>query len=367
MTATAATASIDTVAPASNLRIALAASGGGHLRQLLDLQPVWAKHQYFFVTEDTALGRTLGEEHPTRFLPHFAWGQAKQGAVLRMLGRAITSFFRSGAIMLRERPDVLITTGAGAVYFPVLWARALGTKVIAIESFARFERPSLFGRLTAPVANHFIIQSPKVAPWYPKARIFDPLVLLDTPAPPKEDLLFATVGATLPFNRLVAAVAQLKAEGVISERVLFQTGIGGLTPDGLEVHETLPFDQVQTLLKTASIVVCHGGTGSIITALREGCHVIAMPRLSELSEHYDDHQSEITEAFEKRGLISVAKTVDDLREAVVRCRQAPRVLATTNPVALIEHLNGLLADLGTSRPRGAGGRGLAADRRASQS
>jgi len=146
----------------------------------------------------------------------------------------------------------------------------------------------------------------------------------------------------------VSAVAQLKGDGVISERVLIQTGIGGLAPEGLEVHETLPFDQVQTLLKTASIVVCHGGTGSIITALREGCHVIAMPRLSELSEHYDDHQSEITEAFEQRGLISVAKTVEDLREAIARCRQAPRVLATTNPVALIEHLDELLAALGPS-------------------
>jgi UDP-N-acetylglucosamine transferase subunit ALG13 len=251
--------------------------------------------------------------------------------------------------MVRERPDVLITTGAGAVYFPVLWARALGTKVIAIESFARFEKPSLFGRLTAPLANSFIIQSPRIASWYPKAKVFDPLVILDTPAPPKDGLLFATVGATLPFDRLVAAVAQLKAEGSITERTIIQTGIGGLAPDGLEVHETLPFDKVQTLVKTASIVVCHGGTGSIITALREGCHVIAMPRLSEHAEHYDDHQSEITDAFEKRGLISVAKTVDDLRAAIARCRQTPRVLATTNPVALIEHLDALLADVEADR------------------
>ena len=64
-------------------------------------------------------------------------------------------------------------------------------------------------------------------------------------------VLFATVGATLPFDRLVAAVARLKAEGAISERTIIQTGIGGFTPDDLEVHETLPFDQVQALLKTA--------------------------------------------------------------------------------------------------------------------
>src|SRR5690348_13861068 len=83
-------------------RICLAASGGGHVRQLLDLEPVWSEHDYFFVTEDTALGRTLAEQHRTFFLPHFAWGQAKQGAVLKMLWRAFQSFFRSAAIIRRE-------------------------------------------------------------------------------------------------------------------------------------------------------------------------------------------------------------------------------------------------------------------------
>src|SRR5258708_1520188 len=85
-------------------RIGLAASGGGHVRQLLDLQPVWSEHDYFFITEDTALGKSLGADHRTHLIPHFAWGQAKQGAVLKMLGLAFRSFFRSVAIIARERP-----------------------------------------------------------------------------------------------------------------------------------------------------------------------------------------------------------------------------------------------------------------------
>ena len=328
------------------LKVCLAASGGGHLRQLLDLQPVWSKHDYFFVTEDTALGQTLATDHPTHFLPHYAWGQAKQGQVFKMLGRALQSFFRSGAIILRERPDVLITTGAGAVYLPVLWARLTGTQVIAVESFARFDSPSLFGRLTAPIAQHFIVQSANLSKRYPHAEVFDPLRMLDTPAPPKDDLLFATVGATLPFDRLVSAVAGLKADGTIPERVLIQTGIGGLAPQSVETRETLPFDEVQATLKRASIVVCHGGTGSMITALREGCHVIVMPRLSTLGEHYDDHQSEITEAFVKRGLVQKADSVAELRAAIIATRDRPRVLATTEPTALMAHLETLLVRRG---------------------
>lgn len=333
------------------LRVGLAASGGGHVRQLLDLQSVWSAHDYFFVTEDTALGRTLSEQHRTHFVPHFAWGQAKLGAPFRMLATAVSSVFRSAAIILRERPQVVISTGAGAVFPMVLWARLLGAKVIVVESFARFEKPSLFGRIAAPFAHHMVVQSAKLAPFYPRAKVFDPLRMLDTKAPPKQPLLFATVGATLPFDRLVASVAELKAAGAIPEQVIVQTGIGGLAPADLEVVETLPFDRVQALLKDAAIVVCHGGTGSLITALREGCQVIAMPRLFKLGEHYDDHQAEITEAFAKRGLILVANTVDELRTALQTARTRTPTLATTDPVALVAYLRERLDEVGAKGSR----------------
>ena len=114
-------------------------------------------------------------------------------------------------------------------------------------------------------------------------------------------------------------------------------------PDGVDAVETLPFNEVQAILKEASIVLCHGGTGSLITALREGCQVIAMPRLASLGEHYDDHQAEITEAFANRGLILVANTVDELREAVAQARTRTPVAATSDPVALMDFLRSLLA------------------------
>ena len=313
------------------------------MRQLLDLEPVWSQHDYFFITEDTALGQSLANDHRTHMVPHFAWGQAKQGGALKMLGLAFASFFRSAAIIFRERPEMIISTGAGAVFPAVLWARLLGAKVVVIESFARFETPSLFTRIASPFAHHMIVQSALLAGRYPKAKVFDPLRMLDTPAPAKQPLLFATVGATLPFDRLVDSVAALKAEGAIPEEVVIQTGVGGRRPEGLEVVETLPFDKVQALLRDASIVICHGGTGSLITALRQGCHVISMPRLAELGEHYDDHQAQITEAFVARGLVLAANTVDELRAALQQARARERVLATTDPVQLQDYLRELLA------------------------
>ena len=328
--------------PAQRLRLCLAASGGGHVRQLLDLEPVWKDHDYIFVTEDTALGRSLQDKHRTHFIPHYAAGQAKLGRLFQMLWGAWRNFFRSAAIILKERPQVVISTGAGAVFFTVLWARLLGARIVVVESFARFDHPSLFARMAAPFAHEMIIQSPALADRFPKAKVFDPLRILDNPRPKKDALLFATVGATLPFERLVRSVGELKAEGAIPERVVVQTGEGGSRPEGCEVVETLPFDAVQYLLVRADIVVCHGGTGSLITALRQGCKTIAVPRLFELGEHYDNHQAEITEAFAARGLIQVANSVDELRAALARAADLPTPCATTDPKALIEHLKALL-------------------------
>jgi UDP-N-acetylglucosamine transferase subunit ALG13 len=163
------------------------------------------------------------------------------------------------------------------------------------------------------------------------------------PRPEKKPLLFATVGATLPFRRLVETVAELKAQGEIPEDVLMQVGQGGLAPPGIHSFETLPFDQMQSTLRDADIVVCHGGTGSLITALRQGCRVVVMPRLFERGEHYDDHQTDITMAFAARGLVAVANTRQELADALKMVRSRAPVSATSDPDGLISHIETLLS------------------------
>lgn len=324
------------------LRICLAGSGGGHIRQLLDLEKAWGKYDHFFVSEDTALSRSIAESHRTHFVTHLALGQARLGSPLRMISAAIRNFLESGRVMRRERPDILISTGAGAVFFSVVWARLLGARVVIVESFARFVRPSIFAQLTAPLAHQKVVQSTALARYWPDAAVFDPLCVLDTPRPEKKPLLFATVGAILPFDRLIGMVSELKVRGEIPEHVIVQTGVGGLKPDGIEAHETLSFEAMQAHLREAEIVVCHGGTGSLITALRQGCRVVAVPRLFSHGEVYDDHQAEITNAFAERGLIAVANTVDELSEALRTVRNRAPISATSDPQALNAYLEQLI-------------------------
>jgi UDP-N-acetylglucosamine--N-acetylmuramyl-(pentapeptide) pyrophosphoryl-undecaprenol N-acetylglucosamine transferase len=311
---------------------------------LLDLESAWALYDHFFLTEDTALSRSVAENHRAIFVPHVALGQARLGAPVLMGVSGLHNFIRSALIVMRERPDVVITTGAGSVYFGVLWSRILGAKIVVIESFARFDRPSAFAKIAAMLAHQKIVQSESLLKYWPDAKLFDPFRVLNQKAPKKDSLLFVTVGATLPFDRMVQMVADLKARGGIAEQVRIQTGVGGMAPTDLEVFETLSFAKMQETMVSADIVVCHGGTGSIITALREGCRVIAVPRLFELGEHYDNHQAEITRAFEAKNLIAVANSPEELTQALEVVRNRPPVVATTDATELTECLAGLLLE-----------------------
>ena len=335
--------------PKRKLKLCLAASGGGHIRQLLDLEPAWRAGDVFFVSEDTSLAQSVAQSHRMHFVAHVALGQGRLGKPIKMLVAGIRNFIQSIAIVVSERPDMVITTGAGSVFFTVLVARLLGAKIVVVESFARFERLSAFARIVRPLAHYAVVQSSALSTLWPKAKVYDPLKILDIPRPPKRALLFATVGATLPFDRLVRSVAALKQAGEIPEEVLIQTGIGGHQPDGLATVETLPFGEILDTLKDADIVVCHGGTGSLITALREGCRVIAIPRRFDLGEHYDDHQSEITSAFAARGLIQLAHRPEDLSGAIRAAREMAPVLATSDPAQLIAYLQTLIAGVAEQR------------------
>lgn len=325
------------------MKLCLAASGGGHIRQLLDLQPLWQDADYFFVSEDTALGRSIAADHECEFVPHVALGQARLGKPVKMVIAGIRNCLRSFSIVRKSRPDVVITTGAGSMFFIVLWARLFGARIALIDSFARFKHPSAFAKLAGPFANICIAQSDESAKHWPGSTVFDPFRKIDDPVPEKESLLFATVGATLPFDRLVNLIEGAKASGLISESVIVQIGEGGREPAGMDVFETLSFDEVKAILRRASIVVCHGGTGSLITALREGCKVIAVPRRFDRGEHYDDHQSEITEVFKDRGLIQIADTPEEFEIALEQARASLPVRATTDPSALIDYLKQWIA------------------------
>lgn len=320
------------------LKVCLAASGGGHLRQLLDIHDVWRDADYFVLTEDTALGRSFASDHPTEFVSHVALGQARLGRPLLMIGRALKNCVQSFRHIHKHRPQVLISTGAGSTFFALIWARVFGAKVVLLDSMARVNGPSKFAQIAGPAANLRIAQSVRSAKAWGNAKGFDTIRRLGPYRGTKEPLVFATVGATLPFERLTRMVQEASECGAFNEEVVLQVGDAEPLIGPFRCVQQLPFDEINDILGRASIVICHGGTGSLVTALKAGCQVIAVPRRFDLGEHYDDHQSEITEAFAALGVLQVANTTDELVAALEKARKAPAQVIERDMRGVVECL-----------------------------
>ena len=95
------------------------------------------------------------------------------------------------------------------------------------------------------------------------------------------------------FNRLLEEVDRLVGNGTIKEYVLMQTGHSDYKPKNCKSFKFTGYDEMNGLLKKASIVITHGGIGSVLLSVRMNKKTIVVPRMKKFKEHTNDHQLEI--------------------------------------------------------------------------
>ena len=117
-------------------------------------------------------------------------------------------------------------------------------------------------------------------------------------------MILITVGTQkFPFDRLLKKVDELAAEKKMTEEIFAQIGCSSYVPKNYRYKKYLTAEEMQMYLKGAEIVVTHGGTASIVEAVKMGKKVVAVPRLKKYGEHVDDHQKEIIEEFDRERII----------------------------------------------------------------
>ncbi len=96
-------------------------------------------------------------------------------------------------------------------------------------------------------------------------------------------MIFVTVGTTLPFDDLVQAVDRLAAEGLLTEPVLCQIGHGQYVPQHCEHFRFKP--NLEEEVGRASLVIGHGGTGTVTGLLASGKPFIAVANPLGANDH----------------------------------------------------------------------------------
>ena len=134
-------------------------------------------------------------------------------------------------------------------------------------------------------------------------------------------MIFVTVGTQkFEFNRLLIKVDELIETGEIDEEVYAQTGACTYRPRHYEYKTFMPKDIMNGWMEKADTIVTHAGTGVIMTAVRMGKKVVAVPRRAEYGEHVDDHQYEIVRALGSKDIIEPVYDMDKLGEAIKKAK-----------------------------------------------
>lgn len=143
-------------------KICFAASSGGHYEQLMMLQPLMEEYNSFVVTEKTIYKSSVENKKM------YYVSQVNRKEV-SFIPRMILNLFKELYIFLKERPDVVITTGVLAIIPLCLFAKLFGKKLIYIESFAKVTSPTETGKLMYKFADRFYVQWGQMLEIYPDA------------------------------------------------------------------------------------------------------------------------------------------------------------------------------------------------------
>ena len=86
--------------------------------------------------------------------------------------RTIKNLFDSLKILIREKPKIIISTGADVALNTIILGKLFfNSKIIFIESSANITKPSLTGRISYYFSDLFIAQWQQMRKFYPKAKI----------------------------------------------------------------------------------------------------------------------------------------------------------------------------------------------------
>lgn len=145
------------------MKFCLVSSGGGHIFQLLQLSKCWSTQDSFWVSFPRSdVKSLLGSKR--------VWYAYYPES--RHLINAIKNTFLAVYILAKEKPDIVMSMGAGiAVPFMVV-ARIMNIHTIYIEPLDFVSEPSLTGRIVYPFVNLFLIQNKKQKRFFPRATFW---------------------------------------------------------------------------------------------------------------------------------------------------------------------------------------------------
>lgn len=144
------------------MKICFAASSGGHFEQIMMLKPLMESYESFIITEKT------NYSVDNQDIKFYYLRQVNRHEI-KFLYNMIINIVITLKVFFKEKPDVVISTGALATIPICVIAKLFKKKIIFIESFAKINSPTLTGKLVYKFSDQFYVQWESMKEIYPKA------------------------------------------------------------------------------------------------------------------------------------------------------------------------------------------------------
>lgn len=119
------------------------------------------------------------------------------------------------------------------------------------------------------------------------------------------------------FSRLLEKIDKCIDKKIINEKVVVQAGNTKYKSKNMDIFDFTSADELNKITTKADLIITHGGVGSIISSIKLGKKVIAVPRQKKYNEHVNDHQVQIVKTLEKGGYIIGVYNIDELEEQLL--------------------------------------------------
>lgn len=154
-------------------------------------------------------------------------------------------------------------------------------------------------------------------------------------------MIFVTLGTQdKGFSRLLEAIDKEIEKGNIKEKVIVQAGCTKYESKNMEILDLVSQDEFDKIMNKCSLVITHGGVGSILSGIVKGKTVVAAARLKKYKEHTNDHQKQIVKRFSDDGYILELRDFQKLGKVLEKARNfKPKkfVSNTENMINLISN------------------------------
>ena len=152
-------------------------------------------------------------------------------------------------------------------------------------------------------------------------------------------ILVITGTQNFQFSRLIEQIDLINMSKKLPYEVFAQIGTSTYIPKSFNYIKFVTRTHLIDLINKAKIIISHGGSASIITALKLNKKIISVPRLKKYNEHVDDHQLELLVKLKQKGLIELIINENDIYDAINKIESTHFKKYTSDNANLIKSIS----------------------------